>query len=153
MTVPTAKFHVDVTSLSSTNGIRFQGLLNNTDSTVLTVDAAGNVHTRAYSGGGSTNSCASINFLPKTSTTSGNMTCSQIFDNGTSVGVNKTTGFLYTAGTGVFTAGSPATQNVRLDVNGLTRSISFAATSDGKYKTNISPLNESLNKILTTERG
>lgn len=99
------------------------------------------------SGGGVSTSCFSLDYVTK-SDASGNLTCSQIYDDGATVGINTTGPFGYTAGSGVFTAGAPGTQTVRLDVNGLTRSVSFAATSDGKYKTGITTLSNSLENVL-----
>lgn len=92
--------------------------------------------------------CRNTNILPKvTDPNTGDMTCSQIYDDGTSVGINKTSGFSYTSG-GVFTAGAPGSQLVRLDISGLTRSVSFVATSDKKYKQNIVSLEHSIEKVM-----
>lgn len=93
--------------------------------------------------------CKNMNILPKViDPATGDLTCSQIFDDGTSVGINTTSGFFYSGG-GVFTAGAPGPQAVRLDVNGLTRSISYVATSDKKYKKNITSIENSLDKVMS----
>lgn len=113
----------------------------------LVIDPSGEIYTAPAGSGGVTTSCFSNNFVTK-SDALGNLNCSQIYDDGTSVGINTTSGFGYVGGSGVFTAGAPGTQTVRLDVNGLTRSISFAATSDKKYKTNITTLEKSLDKVM-----
>ena len=103
--------------------------------------------TTASSGSGVSTSCFTADFVPK-SDASGNLSCSQIYDDATSVGIATTGPFGYTAGSGVFIAGAPGTQTVKLDVNGLTRSVSFVATSDKKYKTNITTLDKSLDKVM-----
>lgn len=113
----------------------------------LVIDPSGEIYTAPVSAAGVTTSCFTNNFVTK-SDAAGNLNCSQIYDDGTSVGINTTGGFSYIGGSGVFTAGAPGTQTVRLDVNGLTRSISFAATSDKKFKTNITTLEKSLDKVM-----
>lgn len=95
--------------------------------------------------------CNTQNIVPKVIDASGDLTCSQIFDNGTSVGINKTSGFTYTYNPGSpppFTGGSPTSGTVLLDVNGMFRSSSIVATSDAKYKTNVTALNNSLEQVM-----
>ena len=70
-----------------------------------------------------------------------------IVTDGGSVGI-RCVPSTFTSGTGGWTATTTPSQQVRLDVNGLTRSTFFATTSDAKYKTNISPLNNSLSNIM-----
>lgn len=89
-TSPTAKMHVNVTGLTSTTGIRFQGLLSASDTTIMTVDASGNIHTRSYPPAGITNSCTMVNRVPRTVSATGNLGCGQIYDDGINVGVNTT---------------------------------------------------------------
>ncbi|MBZ0100389.1 MAG: tail fiber domain-containing protein, partial [Taibaiella sp.] len=140
--VPTARLH--------TNGfVRHQNLdigMGN----VLTVDAQGNILNSGIAfnpNPGIQNTCAIVDFVPKVTDALGNLGCSQIFDDGTSVGINTIGPFGYVGG-GVFTAGLPGPQAVRLDVVGLTRSTSFVATSDAKYKTNVTALSNSLEAVL-----
>lgn len=84
-TTPTSLFH--------TNGtVRLENIATTTSNTyVLTTDANGNVSRQLSTsfGGGLTNSCANTNFLLKKSAT--DLTCSQIFDNGTNVGIGTAT--------------------------------------------------------------
>lgn len=53
---------------------------------VLTSDASGNATWQTPSSGGVTSSCGSVNYLPKM-TSATNIGCSQVFDNGTNVGI------------------------------------------------------------------
>lgn len=85
---PTAKMHIDVTGLSATNGVRFQGLTTGTDSIALTVDALGNVHTRTFPVNGTKNTCLTANKVPKVTNSAGDLGCSQIFDDGVNIGIN-----------------------------------------------------------------
>jgi hypothetical protein len=213
-TTPTAKMHVDVTGLTSTTGIRFQGLLPASDASVLTIDASGNIHTRSFPPTGIMSTCFTFNKVPRVVNAAGDLGCGQIYDDGIYVGINMnapaanlditnracdnnpalkitndengacTMGFsngdfidckaylfgggtaqrfvvqsggqvgvnrvpsTYIAGTGVWTAGTPSSQMVRLDVAGLTRSVSYVATSDAKYKSNITQLNNALENVM-----
>ena len=88
--------------------------------------------------GGISNSCASLNFVPKTIDAAGNLNCSQIFDNGVSVGIGTVGPFNYTwAGGLTGPVLPPAAGIVKLDVNGVTRSLAYIATSDASLKSNI----------------
>lgn len=210
---PTAKMHIDVTGLTSTTGIRFQGLLPASDASVLTVDASGNIHTRSFPPTGIMSTCFTFNKVPRVINAAGDLGCGQIYDDGIYVGINMNapaanlditnrpcdnnpalkitndergscmqpftngdfidckaylfgggTGqrFIvqesgqvgvnrlpssYVAGTALWTVG-PTTPLVRLDVAGLTRSVSYVATSDAKYKSNITPLNNALENVM-----
>jgi hypothetical protein len=81
------------TSLFHTNGtLRFENIATTTANTfVLTTDSNGNVSKQLSSsfGNGLVNSCATTNFLLKKGAT--DLTCSQIFDNGTGVGIGTST--------------------------------------------------------------
>ena len=86
------------TSLLHTNGtVRFENIPTTTTNTyVLTTDINGNVSRQLATSFGSTlvNNCNTTNFIIKKGTT--DFTCSQIFDNGTGVGIgtiNPTTLF------------------------------------------------------------
>jgi hypothetical protein len=210
---PTAKMHIDVTGLTSTTGIRFQGLLSASDASILTVDASGNIHTRSFPPTGIMSSCFTFNKVPRVVNAAGDLGCGQIYDDGVYVGINMNapaanlditnrpcdnfpalkitndetgncimpftngdyidckaylfgggTGqrFIvqesgqvgvnrlpssYVAGTALWTVG-PTTPLVRLDVAGLTRSVSYVATSDAKYKSNITQLNNALENVM-----
>jgi hypothetical protein len=150
-TTPTAKFHVDITGQPFLQGVRFEGLIDGQDDKVLCVDNDGNVHRRPYLNfpPGSKNNCNNLGFIPKTiATVSGDMDCSQIFDDGKTVGINKTSGFVYGGG-GIELASSGFTGILALDVNGVIRGDEVVATSDRKFKTNIKTIDNSLGKILS----
>lgn len=144
---PTAQLHVNVTGASPTTGIRFQGLLGGNDKDVLTVDGAGNVHTMPYAGSG--NACGTINMLPKTTSATGAMNCSQVYDNGTSVGIGTTSGFTYSSLSGgrLGVTVPPSSGTVRFEVNGVERSLAEIVTSDANYKENINNIPDALGII------
>lgn len=146
--------------LHTTYGVRFEGIPATTfDSshTVVVRDPSGVLyHTTLSGGGGVTNNCATTDFLTKTDP-SGNLSCSQVYDDGTSVGIATTTGtvggtFSYTLGAGYGTllgtiATTPSSGTVKLDVNGVTRGLAFLAYSDEKLKANIKPVENALDII------
>ncbi len=143
---PTAKFHVNVSGQTLTDGVRLEGLLANQDANVLTVDAQGNVHYRSYPTAGVTSICSTLNFVPKVSTVTGTLSCSQIFDNGNSVGINTTGGFAYTslAGARLGTLIPPAAGTIKFEVNGVARSLANIVTSDAKFKSNIQSIPDAI---------
>ncbi len=119
------------TSLLDINGTaRIRSLTTNTsDSYVLTADNNGNVRRRLISTiGGGSNNCGTNNFILKNS--SGSSVCSQIYDNGSRVGI----------GTSL-----PA---YRLSVNGAVHSMSNLFISDRKFKKNIEDIDSPLETIL-----
>ncbi|MES2478935.1 MAG: LamG-like jellyroll fold domain-containing protein [Bacteroidota bacterium] len=150
---PTAKFHVDVTGRSFTDGIRFQGLSAYQDNDVVTVDPMGNLHTRPYLSpvSGNFNTCTTLGMIPKTSVTTGDMDCSQIFDDGTSVGIGTTGPFIYLPGGGaaVGSAPPPFGSIIKLDVNGIARAQTLLTLSDANFKTNVKTLESALDKVLS----
>lgn len=141
---PTAQFH-------TTGSVRFQGLVNGAGTSMLVADAAGNVFRQNLPAGGVTNSCGSLNFVPKVASLT-SLVCSQIrdFGPGAGVGINMNPG-VYIAGSSVFTAGNPANGNVRLDVAGITRSASLVISSDSRFKQRIAPLKSPLESLLKLE--
>jgi hypothetical protein len=102
-------------------------------------------------GGGSTynNSCATPNFLPKIQNGT-TQVCSQVYDNGTGVGINTTTPRTYNSSTTYATViGTPTTGTVaRLDVNGLLFSTSHVVSSDTRFKSNVKDIPDALAKVL-----
>ena len=129
--------------LHTTSGVRFAGLTTGgTPNNTVVSDATGKLWLRAIPTSGISNACTTINFVPKVSTTGGNLSCSQIFDNGTSVGIGTSSGFAYTWVSGLTgTTPPPASGNVRLFVNGVTKALAYFATSDVRYKKDIKSIN------------
>ncbi|MFN8273317.1 MAG: tail fiber protein [Flavobacteriaceae bacterium] len=84
-TNPTALFHTK-------GSVRFENLPTITSNRyILTTDVDGNVSSQlssSFSGSGITNSCGNTNFVLKNGTT--DISCSNIFDNGTGVGIGTT---------------------------------------------------------------
>lgn len=129
--------------LHTTAGVRFGGLTTGgTPNNMVVSDATGKLWLRAIPTSGISNACTTINFVPKVSTTGGNLSCSQIFDDGTSVGIGTSSGFAYTWVSGLTgTTPPPASGNVRLFVNGVTKALAYFATSDIRYKKDINSIN------------
>lgn len=78
--------------LHTNQGVRFEGLTSNTSPTrILIQDATGKLFYRDLStlpSSSLTNSCTSGNYLPKVnSSNSDDFVCSQVYDNGTNVGI------------------------------------------------------------------
>ena len=137
---PTAQLH-------TTGGVRFQGLVNGAGSMVV-IDGNGNLFRGPQPQPGVVNNCSMLNFVPKVSGPL-TLTCSQIQDLGTGVGIGMAPG-TYTVGPlPVLTAGSPPLGGfVRLDVNGITRTTSLVVMSDSRFKDRIEPLKSPLESLL-----
>lgn len=143
-----------LTNLPNTN---FNALTADATPKVLSVNADGDVilvdDKQAINPAGTlSTTCNTANFITKSVDTTGNLTCSQIFDNGTSVGIGTTSNFGYVYSPGDFTAGTvQLSGTVTLDVAGVTRSTGFYATSDKKFKKDINPIESALDKIMSLE--
>jgi hypothetical protein len=109
-------------------------------------DANGNLSKRTYPTGGATLSCSSVNYISKVTGT-GVLNCSQIFDDGTSVGIGTNAGFTYSGGGAVLSTGGALPGTITLKVNGLTTATAFVATSDKRFKKDIKPIENALDKI------
>jgi hypothetical protein len=139
---PTNKLHV--VPVIGFDPVRFENLNSSNDTTIVTTDALGVLHTigisSLFSGTGTTginSSCSTANFVPKVQTTgSGDLTCSQIYDNGSEVGIGTS---------------SPAA-GWELEVNGDIKCVSLWATSDAKFKKDITPL-KNANDIISKLQG
>jgi hypothetical protein len=130
------------TQLHTTGTIRFTGITSgdNSFSRIMVQNNNGDVRWRdasSLASGNTTNSCGTLNRIPRLTGTN-TYSCSQIFDNATTVGINKSTGFTYTWNGGLTGSSLPATSGtVRLDVDGVIRGTAIIATSDKTLKTNI----------------
>jgi hypothetical protein len=91
------------------------------------------------SSSGITSTCTSaVNYVPKSIDAAGNLGCSQIYDDGTSVGIGSIGPFGYTWSGGLTGPTlPPSSGTLKLDVNGVTQSLAYIATSDANMKTNI----------------
>lgn len=148
VTAPSARLHVDLTGLTSTTGLRFQGLATSSNTNFLVTDANGNVTVNTGSSiGNLTNSCSTTNRLLRldgTNTTS----CSVIEDDGSNVGVSTAASGTWTGG-GAGTIGMPSNPTtVKLDVGGMVRCSTLVVISDKNSKTNVSPITGALEKVL-----
>jgi Secretion system C-terminal sorting domain/Chaperone of endosialidase len=146
--LPTALLHVncignngdDANALSD---VRFENLETG-KGTILVIDNNGYVRNSKLTipNPGLLNNCLNNNFIPKVSSGGSSLDCSQIFDNGTSVGINSTSGFTYSSlgGTMLGTIVPSSTGTIKLQVNGSTRSLAYFATSDSKFKEKVNQL-------------
>ncbi len=140
-TAPSAQFH-------TTGTVRFQGLtVNNAFNNIVVADANGNLATRVYSPG-AVLSCANVNYVPKV-TGANAIGCSQIFDNGTSVGIGTNAGFTYTGYPQTIITNTlvPVGSTITLKVNGITSSVSYVVTSDGRFKQGVKTIEKAMDKI------
>src|SRR5690606_16114456 len=113
---------------------------------IVTIDANGRLWRSPLTGIGIQNLCTTTNFITKTGT-GGNLSCSQLFDNGTTIVINQTSGFNYTGLTVVGSSTAPSTGTARLAVNGVTMSLAYFATSDERMKSDIQDIHGALEKI------
>jgi hypothetical protein len=127
---PTAQLH-------TTSSLRFQNLPNGKNPRyLLGTDSSGNVYEyEANSGGVNLEKCllplgvSPTNHLTKI-TTSGDLICSQVFDNGLNVGVGT-----------IF-------PDEKLTINGIVKANGAIFISDEKFKKEIKTINNSLNIII-----
>jgi hypothetical protein len=133
--MPTADFHTKGT-------VRHQNLPSGSG-TPLVADINGNVF--VSSAPLLQNSCHTIGMVPKVTSANGDLNCSQVFDDGFSVGIGTTGPFLFGGGSPIF--GTPA-GTMKLDVAGTFRAVSVVVTSDAKYKTQVTSLENSLDKVM-----
>ncbi len=120
---PTSNLHVDGT-------VRFENLPNGKKLfRLLGSDMSGNIRLYDPSQFGVNNDCALSNFLVKTAGL-GASNCSQIFDNGTNVGIGT------------------ITPSNKLTVNGNIQSLSNTFLSDKKFKKNINKIENALENVL-----
>lgn len=140
---PTALLHVSCIGNNPDDGsagsdVRFEGLEPG-DGTILVIDNNGNVFNsgKTIGTGGVNNLCPMPDMIPKINP-SGDLDCSQIYDDGTSVGIGTMGSFFYSWPGGLSGPAAPASfGTLKLDINGVARGLAFFATSDEKYKTDI----------------
>lgn len=135
--------------LHTTGTVRFAGLTTGgTPNNLVSIDASGQLWRYSLTGVGIQNTCATTNFIVKSGSTLPNLSCSQLYDDGTSVGIGVTSGFSYTWPGGLSgPTPPPATGTLKLAINGVTRALAYFATSDRRYKKNILPFKSALSKI------
>lgn len=140
-----------IEQLHTTGGVIFSGLTTGgTITNLVGIDVNGKLW-RTTNTNNITNNCININSIPKLTSTN-TYGCSQIFDNGNTISINNSTGpFNYTSlsTTGPITTTTTGTS--RLWVQGVTSSIAYWAWSDEKFKTNIQPYKNALQKVLMLE--
>lgn len=134
------------TQLHTTGGVRFAGLTSGGSTRTIVSDANGVLH---YQTGTPTSmSCSTANYVPVVTGVNA-LGCSQIYDNGTSVGISTTTPRTYSnTGTYALVSGAPANGTVaKLDVNGLTFTNTLVVSSDARLKTSVKPITDALGKV------
>src|SRR6218665_831029 len=150
--IPQNRLEINATgAVSGTTGLRFRNFTNsnfNTSvttrpKTMLSVNAAGDVilvDDMVGTGGGTgiANACTTANFITKSSGSSGNLTCTSIYDDG--------------AGHVGFGFGATPNTAVNVSINGS--SATYGGTynvSDKKFKTDVKSIDNALSKILQLE--
>ncbi|MBL7789252.1 MAG: tail fiber domain-containing protein [Chitinophagales bacterium] len=142
------------------SGLRLTNLISGTSTTtnnanqVLSVTSNGDV-VLVNTNQGISSSCSTQFYVPRVNITgSSNLTCSQIYDNGSSVGISSTGPFNYTLTTiPPFSGGTVTTTGtLKLDVNGIIRCTGIFATSDEKLKTEINSI-KSAKSIISKLNG
>lgn len=162
--IPQNRLEINSTPLTqglvaNTMGLRFRGINNpnfnpSSSSTrkVLSVNTSGDVILVDDIGGGITSTCTT-NFQIPVGNSLGNLSCSQISDNGTTVGIGSTGTVSYTSYAG-FELGSTlpsSTGDFKLNVEGVVRSLAYFAYSDKKFKKDIKSIENALTTIEKLE--
>jgi hypothetical protein len=140
--------------VNNVSGLRLTDLATATplspNNKVLSIDGNGDVI--LVSGSGITNACATASYVPVT-LAGGSLSCSQIFDDGTSVGIGTNTGFTYTWPGGLTGPTAPAgSGTVKLNINGVSKALAYFATSDQRFKREIKTISNA-SEILSKLEG
>lgn len=140
--------------VNNVSGLRLTDLATATplaaNNKVLSVNGSGDVI--LVSGSGISNACATANYVPVT-VAGGNLNCSQIFDDGTSVGIGTNSGFTYTWPGGLTgPTAPPGSGTVKLNINGVSKALAYFATSDQRFKREIKPISNA-SEILSKLEG
>lgn len=149
--------YLELNGNANASGLRFTNMKSSTASItnptnkILSVNTDGDVILVNDKTGGVTQNCSTANFVPVNSATAGQLNCSQIFDNGTSVGIGTTGTFNYSYNTGDFLALAPASGTAKLRVNGVAWTTGYYASSDQKFKKDIKPIENALEKVQQIE--
>jgi hypothetical protein len=151
---PTATFHINAAfkplDPGTNSNVRFENLQTGKGN-LLVKDAAGYVYdSKIAMNTVAINSCFATNYVPKYN--SGTYTCSQIYDDGTSVGIATTGAFPFTVTLTNNVQPGPwstvTSGTLKLKVNGITMSDGYLITSDARYKKDVTNLEGSLEKLL-----
>ncbi len=150
---PSEQFH-------TTGGVRFQGVTGGgSNLSVLTVDNNGKLWVGASGtgAGGVTAACSTNNNVPKFNS-SGNLACSNIDDDGTTVMISGPSSNVCGFGGGqqgwlTNNAALPPTGsfNAALSINGCTKGLGFWATSDQRFKKDIRNIDNAVNIVKHLE--
>ncbi|OSZ79452.1 hypothetical protein CAP35_14730 [Chitinophagaceae bacterium IBVUCB1] len=144
--MPSTYLHIDANGANVPplkSGIRFENLQTN-EGDIMVIDHQGYVFNSGQNISQlkdfTKNLCPTADMVTKTDA-SGNLVCSQIFDDpsGSGVGIGSTGPFTYTPGLFYNGTASPG-GTVALDVAGITQSLEYIATSDRNYKSNITAI-------------
>jgi hypothetical protein len=146
--------------INGTLRIRAVTITTNNSGLYLFVDNEGMVGKASLPPAGVNSYCGVVNRIPVANNSNGSMSCSQIYDNGNSVGIGpafntgsanfsytypSTPGNWYTGGPG--SPSIPASGNIRLAVDGITQSLAFYAFSDERFKKDIKIIKNAVEHI------
>jgi len=147
--LPSANFHTRGT-------VRHENLPVN-GGNMLVIDNFGNVFDSQIPAAGTTlqNLCGTTDQVTKADA-NGDLVCSQIYDNGNSVGIgsalNSSSNYSYTWAGGLQGPTLPPTSGtLRLKVQGVTEALAYIATSDANLKTDIRPVERAMEIINRLE--
>jgi hypothetical protein len=140
--------------VNNVSGLRLTDLATATplspNNKVLSINGSGDVI--LVSGSGITNACATASYVPVT-LAGGSLNCSQIFDDGTSVGIGTNTGFTYTWPGGLTgPTAPPGSGTVKLNINGVSKALAYFATSDQRFKREVKTISNA-SEILSKLEG
>lgn len=151
---PNATLHVDAAfkpmDPGTNSNVRFENLQTGKGN-LMVINTKGYVYDSKISMSSlAFNTCFSSNYVPKFNGST--YDCSQIYDDGTSVGIGTTGPFPFTVTLSNNVQPGPWTSvtsgTLKLKVNGITMSDGYLITSDARYKKDVTALEGSLNKLL-----
>ncbi|NUY80847.1 tail fiber domain-containing protein [Flavobacterium sp. MAH-1] len=151
--------YVEINGRGGESGLKFSNLTSAStpgaalaNGGVLSLNSTGDVI--LVKDTGITNSCTNNYNIPRSNGTTGNLACGIMWDNGSTVSLGtqltNTTPVGYTlAGAPPFSGGTVAmpSGNLRFDVNGTMRTVGIFATSDKRFKKDITPIKNALETV------
>lgn len=154
--IPTATLHVDAAfkplDPGTNSNVRFENLQSGKGNLLVIDPSMGYVYDSKISMNTvAQTTCFTTDFVTKVGP-GGILTCSQIYDDATSVGIGTTGAFGFTVTTSNNVQPGPwisvTSGTLKLKVNGITMSDGYLITSDSRFKKDVKPLESSLEKLM-----
>lgn len=152
---PSATLHLDAAfkplDPGTNSNVRFENLQTGKGN-LLVIDQSGYVYdSKIAMTNVAQTSCFSTNYVPKVGS-GGPMVCSQIYDDGASVGIGTTGPFAFSVTLTNNVQPGPwstiTSGTLKLKVNGITMSDGYLISSDSRFKKDVTTLEGSLDQIL-----